>query len=109
MAWGNCPTHGPIQDAEEVRVGKPHKVHLYCKCGLECSEYDAEGYIDPSEVYNKGQEKLAQALAKEQKAAQKKVDADTAKVQKAAAREEVKAEKAKAKIAAAEAAAQEEE
>lgn len=39
MAWGRCPTHGPIQDARASSHGGV--VLLWCRCGLECDSYDA--------------------------------------------------------------------
>lgn len=65
MAWGNCPTHGAIQDAKSIRIGKPYETQIFCKCGLECAPYSPETWIDPSTAFRAGQDIIAEAAAQE--------------------------------------------
>lgn len=48
MAWGRCPTHGPIQDAKTAVYGEV--VLVFCRCGLECAAYAPSGFLDHDEV-----------------------------------------------------------
>lgn len=52
MAWADCPTHGPIQDANAVEYGPRSKTpgKLYCRCGLECAEYLPEEFVEHEEL-----------------------------------------------------------
>lgn len=65
MAWGNCPTHGAIQDASSIRLGKPYSTDIFCKCGLKCAPYSPETWIDPSTAFREGQAIVAEAEAQE--------------------------------------------
>jgi hypothetical protein len=48
MAWARCPTHGPIQDAEQAIQGGTERA--YCKCGLKCTPYQPEGFRAPEDL-----------------------------------------------------------
>jgi hypothetical protein len=49
MAWANCPTHGPIQDARPVlRGGEVSR--LECRCGLACTHYEPQSFVPWSEL-----------------------------------------------------------
>lgn len=50
MAWARCTTHGPIQDAREVKDGFGNTVALWCRCGLKCAEYHPEGFRAPEDL-----------------------------------------------------------
>ena len=49
MAWADCPTHGPIQDARSTFEGGV-VVALHCSCGLECSSYEPVGFVEHGEL-----------------------------------------------------------
>jgi len=49
MVWAACPTHGLIQDADEVRYGGVVK-GSYCKCGLACDDYTPEAFVTHDEL-----------------------------------------------------------
>lgn len=49
MAWANCPTHGPIQDARPV-VQAGEVVRLVCVCGLDCAAYEPQAFVDHDEL-----------------------------------------------------------
>jgi len=49
MVWAACPTHGPIQDAAEVRYGGK-VTGAYCKCGLLCGDYTPEAFVTHDEL-----------------------------------------------------------
>lgn len=50
--WANCPTHGPIQDARRVFNGEDtvNPAALYCRCGLECTEYSPTAWIEVQDL-----------------------------------------------------------
>ena len=49
MAWGKCPTHGPIQDARVTAYGDG-SVLLFCSCGLECEHYEPQSFVEHDEL-----------------------------------------------------------
>lgn len=52
MAWGNCPTHGPIQSARAVLRGGV-VTDLVCDCGLSCESFTPEGFVEHSTLVEK--------------------------------------------------------
>lgn len=49
MAWAKCPTHGPIQDADEVIVGD-EVVRLVCVCNLDCEPFEPQSFVEHEEL-----------------------------------------------------------
>ena len=48
MAWGKCPTHGPIQDAHASVRGDV--TLLWCRCGLECAAFTPHPFVEHSDL-----------------------------------------------------------
>lgn len=72
MVWAKCPTHGPIQDAGEVRYGGILD-RVVCKCGLDCEAYEPEGFVEHADLVAEAPEaEEVEAPPKKKRAAPKK-------------------------------------
>jgi hypothetical protein len=50
MAWAECTTHGPIQDARAILYGGEVR-YLECSCGLKCEPMEAPaGFVEHDEL-----------------------------------------------------------
>ena len=58
MAWGNCPTHGPIQTARAVHYGGVLR-ELVCDCGLTCEPFETDGFVEHETLVEEGASALA--------------------------------------------------